>query len=290
MTAKKGDTSMFSIEILPGFIMGIREGLEAFLIIAIMLEYLNKTNRKNDKKFVFQGLGYGLGISLVFGIVLFSISKLIGDNNTNIAKLWEFSASFLALILITTFIIFMLKNRNNIVNEIRDKMSVSLSKRAIILLAMVMVAREGAEIVLFTIASVERTAYSIGAVSGVSISAILVYFLYKSLIKINLKTIFNITLIYLILQAGFMLGYSFHELFSYFKAESIIDSGHWIFTKAFDLSNTFLDHKEKPVGIFLYATVGWYSKPEIFQFVIQYLYTFSLVFLYVRSSRKGLST
>ena len=59
--------------------------------------------------------------------------------------------------------------------------------------------------------------------------------------KIKLaKTIFNLTLIYLILQAGFMLGYSFHELFSYFKAESMLDSGHWIYTKAYDLSDTFL--------------------------------------------------
>ena len=39
---------MFSVELIPGFIMGIREGLEAFLIIAIMLEYLNKTNKWNE--------------------------------------------------------------------------------------------------------------------------------------------------------------------------------------------------------------------------------------------------
>lgn len=277
---------MFSIEILPGFIMGIREGLEAFLIISIMLEYLNKTKRQKDKKFVFQGLAYGIIISIVFGIILFGISNLIGEGNTNIAKLWEFGASFFALVLITTFVIFMLKNRNSIVNEINDKMSVSLSKKAIILLATVMVAREGAEIVLFTIASVEKTSYAIGALSGVVISSVLVYLFYKSLIRVNLKTIFNITMIYLILQAGFMLGYSFHELFSYFKAESIIESGHWIYTKAYDLSGTFLDHKNKPIGIALYATIGWYSRPEIFQFFIQYAYSFSLLFLYIRSSKK----
>jgi high-affinity iron transporter len=277
---------MFSIEALPGFIMGIREGLEAFLIIAIMLEYLNKTNRKTDKKFVFQGLGYGIGASIVFGLILFGISSLIGDGNTNVAKLWEFGASFFALALITTFVVFMLKNRNNIVNDIKSKMSSSISKKAIILLTTVMVAREGAEIVLFTIASVEKASYTLGAVSGVLLSAVIVFLIYKSLIKVNIKTIFNITLVYLILQAGFMLGYSFHELFSYFKAESIIDSGHWIYTKAYDLSDTFLNHKDKPVGIMLYATIGWYSKPEIFQFVIQYLYSISLLVFFIKSSKK----
>lgn len=277
---------MFTVEFFPGFIMGIREGLEAFIIIVIMLEYLNKTRRQNDKKYVVQGLGYGLGASIVFGLMLYGISNLIGAGNTNVAKLWEFGASFIALILITTFIVFMLKNKNNIVKDIKDKMSNSLSKKAIILLSAIMVAREGAEIVLFTMASVEKTSYSLGALSGVLVSAGLVFLIYKSLIKVNLKTIFNITLIYLILQAGFMLGYSFHELFSYFKAESIIESGHWIYTKAFDLSSTFLNHKEQPIGIALYATVGWYSKPEIFQFVIQYVYSIALLLIYIKTSKK----
>lgn len=277
---------MFTIEFLPGFVMGVREGLEAFLIIAIMLEYLSKTNRESDRKFVFQGLGFGLGASVLFGLILFGISSMIGEGNTNIAKLWEFGASFFALLLITTFVIFMLKNKNSIIDDINNKMSVSLSKKAIILLATIMVAREGAEIVLFTIASVEKVSYSFGAISGVVLSSLIVYLIYKSLIKVNLKTIFNITLVYLILQAGFMLGYSFHELFSYFKAESMIDSGHWIYTKAYDLSDTFLNHKDQPIGITLYATLGWYSKPEIFQFIIQYVYSGSLIYMYIKTRRR----
>ncbi len=277
---------MFSIEFLPGFIMGIREGLEAFLIIAIMLEYLNKTKRTQDKKYVFQGLGYGLIVSLLFGVVLFGISSLISNGSTNIAKLWEFGASLFALVLITTFIVFMLKNKQNIVNDIKDKMSVSLSKKAIILLTVVMIAREGAEVVLFVFASVEQLSYFTGAMSGILLASVVVFLIYKSLVKINLKMIFNITLVYLILQAGFMLGYSFHELFSYFKAESILDSSHWIYTKAYDLSDTFLNHKAEPVGIFLYALVGWYSKPEIFQFVIQYGYTITFVWFFVKSVKQ----
>ena len=276
---------MFSIDYVPGFIMGIREGLEAFLIIAIMLEYLNKTNRNKDKVFIFQGLGLGLLASLVFGIVLFGISSLIGNDNTNVAKLWEFGASLFALVLITTFIYFMLKNKNNIVSDIKNKISVSLSKKATILLAAVMVTREGAEIVLFIIASVNKVSYGLGAVSGVLLSSVVVFLIYKSLIKVNLKAIFNVTLVYLILQAGFMLGYSFHELFSYFRSESIIDSSHWIYTKMFDLSSTFLSHKDQPIGILLYATIGWYSKPEVFQFIIQYGYSVTLLGLFFRVNK-----
>lgn len=277
---------MFSIDFLPGFIMGIREGLEAFLIIAIMLEFLNKTDRQKDKKHVFTGLSVGILASLVFGLILFSISRLL-EGNTNIAKLWEFGASFVALVLITTFIYFMLKHRHSIVSEINNKMKISFTKKAIIGLAAIMVAREGAEIVLFIFASADQIAYGFGALSGVVLSLLFTFLIYKSLIKVNLKAIFNITLFYLILQAGFMLGYGVHELFSYFKAESILDSSHWYYTKLFDLSGTFLNHKEKPVGIAMYALFGWYSKPEIVQFVIQYAYTVTLVVLFFKTNKKA---
>ncbi len=273
---------MFSIDFAPGFIMGIREGLEAFLIIAIMLEYLNKTNRKENKVQVYQGLGIGILASLVFGLLLFGVSNLLGANSDNLGKLWEFAASFAALILITTFIVFMIKNRSSITQDIRNKMEVTLSKTGIIMLAAVMVAREGAEVSLFAFSSTDQGVYIFGALTGIVVSAVLAFLIYKSLIKVNLKTIFNITLFYLILQAGFMLGYSVHELLSFLKAEEILSSSSWIFTKLFDLSDTFLYHKEQPVGIILYVLIGWYSKPEIVQFVIQYVYTGALLYLFFK--------
>ncbi len=276
---------MFGIDFVPGLVMGVREGLEAFLIVAIMLEYLNKTKRLNDKKAVYQGLGLGIIASLVIGLALLGVSNAIGANSDNIAKLWESVASFVALLLITTFIFFMLKNRHKIVSDIQSKMDVSLSRISIMLLAFVMVAREGAEISLFVFASSEQGSYLVGALSGIIIAGVLSYLIYKSMIKVNLKVIFNVTLIYLILQAGFMFGYSIHELLSYFKAEGILEASNVIYTKMFDLSETFLNHKEQPIGIALYATVGWYSKPEIIQFLVQYIYTGTFIFLFFKTKK-----
>jgi high-affinity iron transporter len=273
---------MFGIDYIPGLVMGLREGLEAFLIIAIMLEYLNKTNKKSDKKYVFQGFGYGVLTSLVFGLLMGLISILIGASSDNIIKIWESIASIVALVLITTFIFWMMKHRYTIVSDIHQKMAVTFSKTGIILLASVMVAREGAEIVLFVFASVNRLSYFSGTLTGVLLAGLLTFLIYKSLIKVNLKVLFNITLFYLILQAGFMVGYSIHELLSYFKAEAILDSNLWIYTKLFDLSGTFIDHKESPLGIALYAGIGWYSKPEIIQFIAQYLYTGVLLFFFFK--------
>jgi high-affinity iron transporter len=277
---------MFTIEIIPGFVMGIREGLEAFLIVAIMLEYLNKTKRESDKKYVYTGLGFGLVASILFGLILFGLSKFIGDQEGNIAKLWEFAASFVALVLITTFIYFMLKHKDSIVGEIKNKISTTFSSIAIITLTAVMVAREGAEISLFVFAATEQVSYFVGTLIGVILSGVVTFLIYKSLIRVNLRVIFNITLIYLILQAGFMFGYSFHELFSWLKAEAFLEPTHWVYTKAFDLSDTFLYHKDQPIGIFLFVTIGWYSTPEILQFIIQYLYTGTLLYFFFKISKK----
>lgn len=276
---------MFTIDFIPGFVMGIREGLEAFLIIAIMLEYLNKSDRKTHKKYVFYGLGYAILVSLVFGLLLFGISNLLGANSDNVGKLWESIASFIALILITTFIVFMLQNRHKIVQDIQDKMAVTISKIGLLLLALVMVAREGVEIVLFVFASVDQVPYLFGTIFGVILSGLIVFLIYKSLIKVNLKLIFNITLLYLILQAGFMLGYSVHEFLPYLKATGALSGDHLIYTQLFDLSNTFLYHKEELIGIILYATLGWYSKPEIIQFLVQYTYTITFVYLYFKTKK-----
>jgi high-affinity iron transporter len=277
---------MFGLDFAPGLILGLREGLEAFLIIAIMLEYLNKIHRPEHKKDVYIGLALGIVASLLFGLILFGISDLIGANSDNLAKLWEFFASFLALLLITTFIIYMIRHNSQITQEIRNKMDLNISKKSIILLALIMVAREGAEVTLFAFASTNETMYLTGALFGIILAGILTFLIYKSLLKVNLKILFRITLLYLILQAGFMIGYSFHELFSYFKAESIIQASHPIYTKLFDLSNTFLDHKTGIIGIPLYILMGWYSKPEVFQFIVQYVYTGTLLYYFFVSMKK----
>lgn len=278
----RGMIFMFTGDTFSGFVMGIREGLEAFLIIVIMLKFLSKSGRENQKIYVFHGLAYGIFASLLFGTILLGLSNLLGSSSDNVAKLWESVASFVALILITTFIYFMLKNRDSIVGDIKSKLGVTFSKWGIISLAAVMVAREGAEIVLFVIASADQGNYIIGALTGVISSSVIVFLIYKSLIKVDLRLIFNITLFYLILQAGFMLGYSVHEFLSYLKAEEILLSSNAIYTKAFDMSGTFLAHKDEPIGIALYALFGWYSKPEVIQFVIQYGYTIGLLYFFFK--------
>jgi len=271
-------------DFLPGLIVGFREGLEAFLIIAIIIRYLRKTKREGSIKYVWQGAILGVVVSLVLGGILYLIAR--GLNNVGpVAKLWESGASVFALILVTTFIIWMIKHGSNMTGEVEHKVQKTISNLGIMILAFAFVAREGVEIAIFTFAG----SYSIiGILVGVLISLVLTLLIFFSLVKVNLKVIFNVTLVYLILQAGFLLGYAIHEGLSAFKDLAIIDGGSFIYTKLFDLSSTVLDHKTGFLGLPMYVAFGWYSKPEIIQFVVQYAYTigiFSYWFYYLKQQK-----
>ena len=267
-----------------GTILGFREGLEAFLIVSILIRYLVKTGADTLKKYVFFGAGIGILASIGLGGILAIIGNHIG-NTDRVAKLWESAASLFAMLLVTTFIIWMIKHGSNMVSTVENNVKNNISKTGIILITSAMVAREGAEIAIFTFTG----NYELPAISsGILLSLILTVLIYYSLVKVNLSVIFRITLVYLILQAGYLLGYSIHEGLSALKDMAILSDKSFLYVKAFDLSATVLNHKEGALGLPLNVLIGWYSKPEWIQFIIQYAYTlgiFAFMTSYSRSKR-----
>lgn len=267
---------------LPSFIMGFREGLEAFLLIAIVLKYLSKINKSYLTNKVIQGAATGLIISLVLGGLLAWLAQYLGGVSS-LTKLWESGASLVALLLVSAFIIWMIRHSSDMSAHIEGEISNNISANALFLVAMIIVAREGTEIAIFTFAG----KYPVGIVSiGVVTALIFSVLIFMSLVKVNLSLLFKITLAYLILQAGFLLGYSLHEGASALKGYELIDGNHFIFDKAFNLSQTWLSHKNGVLGIPLHVLFGWYSKPEWMQFIIQYLFTFSMFFYWISFNKK----
>jgi high-affinity iron transporter len=258
---------------LQATVMSFREGLEGFLIVIILLRFLDKTNNEPLKKQVWYGVGGGIITSFLLGLLLFKLSSYVGGFKTT-AKLWESVAGMIAVMLVTTFVIWMIQHGNQIKNQIEENVANYLTKNGIMLLTLFMIAREGTEIAIFSFAG-KYTLMPI--IVGLVLSIILVLFIHYSLVKINLKTIFGITLGYLIIQAGYLFGYSFHEGLSAAKNLGWIQSDRFIFSKAFNLSDTLMNHKNGILGLPLNVTLGWYSKPEWIQLILQYVYTFSLL-------------
>lgn len=269
---------------IPGVIMGFREGLEAFLMITIVLQYLARINRTELRKAVYQGAFAGLGLSVVLGGVLYLISNAI-QKTDEIAKIWESGASLIALAFVTTFIYWMIKHGRNMVQEVQGQVKENLSTLGLFTLSFIMVAREGTEIAIFTFAG----QYHILAITlGIVIALVISVLIYRATIKVDLRLLFNITLGYLIIQAGFLLGYAVHEGLSALKALGILDANSFLFIKVFDLSKSVLDHKEGILGVPLYVLFGWYSRPEWIQFLLQYTYTVGMFGLWKLTNKRAI--
>lgn len=256
-------------QLVPSFLMGFREGLEAFLLIVVILQYLTQSNNLSLKKKVMHGVFAGLFASIALGLLLNELASSMGGVSA-LTKTWESVASFVALILVTLFIIWMIKRGGNMVKQVHDDVDDNLSAMGLFFISFVVIAREGTEIAIFSFAGKYPYAYVLG---GVLIALVLAVLIHRSLVRVNLGLLFKITLAYLILQAGFLVGYSIHEGLSALKAYGQLSSDSMLFTKAFNASKTVLSHKDGVIGIPLHVLFGWYSKPEVVQFVIQYTYT-----------------
>lgn len=264
---------------IPGVIMAFREGLEALLITTIILEFLSKSNNQKLKKYVYGGFTLSLLFSLLLGFFLYSLER-----NETLSKIWESLASLVAVGLIISFIVWMSKNGNKLKHHIEQKAYLKLSAWGIFILTATLTAREGVEMVMFSFAG-DYPLVSI--LLGLTLAFILLVLVYYSLLKINFKIIFNITLIYLIIQAGYLLGYGVHEGLETLESLHYLSEDSWPMKNAFNLSSTILNHKEGIVGIPLNILFGWSSKPQWLQIISQYIVTVYLFVVFWKYNKKS---
>ena len=269
--------------LIPGIIMSFREGLEALLILVLIIKFLEKTSNLHLKKNVFFGFGASIVFSLAVGYILFSTGSKL-EKLDEIGKLWESIASLAAVALVTSLIIWMIRNGGEIKKYVENKAALNLTRLGIFTVSFVLIAREGVEIAIFSFAG---QYHYLSILSGLTISIIIAAALYFSLFKFEVTTLFKITLIYLIIQAGYLFGYSLHEGVSALKSLGYIGTDSFILTKAYDLSGTILNHKEGFVGLPLNIALGWYSKPEWVQLVTQYVYTFGLLLFWQKLGKNN---
>ena len=255
--------------LLPGIVLSMREWLEAWLILILILQYLEKTNHHNLKKNIIYGAIASIVCSLAIAYLLQTLSHI-----QNIGPLRESVMSFIAVWLIVSFIVWMIKHSHQIKSYIQDQVSLNLTPIGIFLISFVMVVREGLEIAIFSFAG-KYHIWSI--IVWLLIAGIVGYSIYYSLFRINLNKLLHITLIYLIIQAWYLCGYSIHEWLEVLEQSSVGMTNNWLYTIFFDISSGIRNHKQWVVWLPMHILFGRYSKPEIIQFVWQYTLTILLL-------------
>lgn len=202
---------------ISNLLIGLREGLEAALVVSILIAYLVRVDRKDRIKHVWMGVGAAILLSAAFGALLtFTRSSLLTDEKAQEA--FAGVMSLIAVALVTWMIIWMRDTGARLSLELQSKLAQAMSVGAIAVagMAFMAVAREGLETTLFFFAAVAAAGSTvepvIGFTLGIAISAALGWLLYLRAVRVNLKKFFTVTGYFLIFVAAGVLNYAVHEL------------------------------------------------------------------------------
>lgn len=200
---------------LATYLIGLREGLEAALIISILVAYLVRTDRRSALPWVWAGVAIAVAMSVGVALILNLTSSVLSDTAE---KLFAGVMSFVAVAMVTWMVFWMKSASRTIANDLRGTLdqAFAMGVGAVATMAFVSVAREGLETAVFFFSLTNSTEGGFRAIAGLALglatSAAIGWLLYRGAIRINLSTFFRFTGLLLILVAAGVLTYGVHEL------------------------------------------------------------------------------
>lgn len=194
-------------------LIGLREGLEAGIVVMILVAFLVKAQRRDALKWVWLGVAAAIVMTIgVFLAIQFSAYTVSGLGAEAVAGV----ASLVAVAIVTTMVLWMKKAAAGISGELRTEMARALEtgSLAVLLLAFLAVGREGVETALFMVgyAEAETVWPLVGLIIGVLIAAGIAYGMYAGAVRINLSRFFSYTGVFLIVVAAGILAYGIGAL------------------------------------------------------------------------------
>ena len=266
-----------------GLLTGLREGVEAALIIGIVAGYLVKIGRADRLASVWIGVALAVVVSAAVGLAAY---LALGSLEGTAEKLIAGSTSLLAVVILTYMLFWMRKQAVSLGADLRkgvDRAVASASLFGLVLLAFTAVIREGIETALFllgqtTAASGEGLSVVLGAAIGLLIAAGIGVLIFRAGLRLNLSSFFNVTGAALVVIASGLLSYGVHE----FVEIGVIPG---LVSPLYDIS-ALLPHTEG-IGQFLRAIVGYSATPELSTLLAQVAYlAFGLLF-YIAPVRRA---
>ncbi|QKV78145.1 iron uptake transporter permease EfeU [Amycolatopsis sp. Hca4] len=262
-------------------LIGLREGLEAALVVSILVAFLVKTERRHALRWVWPGVGAAVLLSVAVGAVLtYTTAQLSFEHQ----ELLGGSLSIVAVVFVTAMIFWMRKASKSIAAELRGKMddALDVGPAAVLLLSFLAVGREGLETAVFFYSTVQAAQSDtveplIGFAIGIAAAVVLAWLLYKGAVRFNLTKFFTITGVLLVFVAAGVLGYGLHDL-----QEAAFLPG--INTLAFDASSTLPETSW--YGALLKGIFNYSQQTTVLQAVAWLAYVAVVLPLFLKPSKK----
>jgi high-affinity iron transporter len=258
------------------FLITLREGIEAALIISILLAYLRQVGEAGQARLVWIGSAAAIVVSLAAGAVLYGIGA---EFEGTAEQAFEGLVTLFAVAVLTWMIFWMRRQGGRVKSELQHRVDAALLGGGLALgsLAFVAVLREGIETALFLYGAEQAAGQGLlptvlGGLIGLSVAAVLGYLLYRGGLRLNLRVFFRVTGVLIIIVAAGLFAFSVHEL----------QEAGWLpflTQPAFDISHRLSD--ENGVGAMLRAVIGYNDDPSVLEVIAwaSYLLVAGLLFL-----------
>ena len=268
-----------------GFLIGLREGVEAALIVAIVLAYVVRTGNGRHIPKIWLGSGVAVIMSVALGLLIFNT---VGSFEEPYEQLFEGSAMLLAAVVVTWMLFWMRRQSMNLRGELQAAVDRVLSEGTawgLAVLAFTAVIREGVETALFlagqaTSADTGAGSVLVGAILGLGVAVLIGWGFYRGSRAIDLRRFFRWTGIALVFIAAGLLSHAVHEFIEVAESSGVAVIGS---QTAFDIS-AVLSHDDG-IGQFLRAIFGYSASPEVLTFVVHVAYVVAILTLYLRPVR-----
>lgn len=262
------------------FVITLREGFEAVLLVAILMAYLRKTERSEEIKYAY----YGAFTALISGVAIaLAVIGLYGGLHGEQKELFEGFASYLAVAVLTYMIVWMAGK--DVKGEIERKAEKRFSW-GIGLIAFIFVVREVIETVLFLTPFAIRDAAGtiVGAIAGIIIAFLLSLAITRLEYRMSLKKFFYVTSILLAFIASGLAGYGTHELIEVAEEEGMES---WVFEPIYKISidESHPLHHKGVIGSVFSVLFGYTVKMEWLRAIVQFGYLFLALLLIHKSYR-----
>ncbi|MER5912602.1 iron uptake transporter permease EfeU [Streptomyces sp. NPDC001982] len=249
------------------YLIGLREGLEASLVVCILIAYLVKTDRRDALRPIWIGIAIAVAIAMGFGAALeFGSQELTFEAQEALGG----SLSIVAVVLVTWMVFWMRRTARHLKSELHGKLdaALALGTGALVATAFLAVGREGLETALFVWASVHAASDGtprplIGVALGLATAVLLGWLFYRGALRINLAKFFTWTGGMLVVVAAGVLAYGVHDL----------QEANWIpgiRKLAFDISDTI--PPDSWYGTLLKGVFNFQPDPTVLQVTVWLLY------------------
>jgi high-affinity iron transporter len=199
---------------LPTFVIGLREGVEASLIVGIIAAFLVQEDRRDAVRATFIGVGIAVVLCIAAAVALEVLDENLPQRQQ---EGLETVVAVIAIGFVAYMIVFMRTHARSLKGHLHDQAGSALergSTRALVLMAFLAVMREGLETAVFLLAAFQSSASKAaavgGAVLGVSVAVVIGYGIYRGGMRVNLARFFTATGLVLVLVAAGLASFAAH--------------------------------------------------------------------------------